>query len=267
MGDLTLRLCVGIVVAGITGCTRVDTRPNIVFILIDDIGIEATNSYGSEGLVLQNGDVVPYQQPSLDAMAAAGMTFRNAYATPACAPTRGEFLTGRYPFVIPKDSIAEAARVIQEERPTRLSLLDRDLRGDIETIILKTLEKDPSRRYQSAAELAADLRRYLSEEPIHARPVSSLYRFHMFARRNRALVGTIAGVILALSLGLAASLRAFHLTAERLEVFRRLADTQDLDKYRAEAELLWPADPQNIIAMRAWIQPVRGRLHASGVLR
>ena len=98
MGDLTLRLCVGIVVAGITGCTRVDTRPNIVFILIDDLGIEATNSYGSEGLVLQNGDVVPYQQPSLDAMAAAGMTFRNAYATPACAPTRGQFLTGRYPF-------------------------------------------------------------------------------------------------------------------------------------------------------------------------
>lgn len=172
-------------------------------------------------------------------------------------------LTGRYPFVIPNDSIAEAARVIQDERPTRLSLLNRELRGDIETIILKTLEKDPAQRYQSAAELAADMRRYLSEEPIRARPVSSLYRFRMFARRNKALVGTIAGVILALSLGLAASMRAFHLAAERLEVFRRLADTQDLDRFRAEAEQLWPASPENIIAMRAWIdkaQVLRSRL-------
>jgi formylglycine-generating enzyme required for sulfatase activity len=163
-------------------------------------------------------------------------------------------LTGRYPFVIPKDSIAEAARVIQEERPTRLSLLNRELRGDIETIILKALEKEPSRRYQSAAELAADMRRFLSEEPIRARPVSGFYRFRMFTRRNKALVGGIAGVILALSLGLAASMRAFHLAAERLEDFRRLADTQDLDAYRAEAEQLWPAYPENVVAMRAWIQ-------------
>ena len=166
-------------------------------------------------------------------------------------------LTGRYPFVIPKDSIAEAARVIQDERPTRLSLLNRELRGDIETIILKALEKDPARRYQSAAELAADLRRYLSEEPIRARPVSSLYRFHMFARRNKALVGGIAGVILALSLGLAASMRAFHLAAERLEDFRRIADAQDLDKYRAEAKQLWPAYPENIAAMESWIEKAR----------
>ena len=54
MRDLALRLCLGFVAVGMAGCTRVATRPNIVFILIDDLGMEATNSYGSEGLVRQN---------------------------------------------------------------------------------------------------------------------------------------------------------------------------------------------------------------------
>jgi len=163
-------------------------------------------------------------------------------------------LSGRYPFVIPKDSLAEAARVIQEEMPTRLSLLNRELRGDIETIILKALEKDPARRYPSAAEMAADIRRFLSDEPIRARPVSSFYRFHMFARRNKTLVGGIAGVIAALSIGLFASVRAAHLATQRLEDFRRLADAQDLDRYRAQAERLWPAYPPNVAKMKAWLQ-------------
>ena len=93
----------GLLVLGITSCTSASSepnssQPNIVFVLIDDLGIEATNSYGSQGLVRQNGEVVPYVQPNLDAIAASGMTFRNAYATPSCAPTRAQFLTGRYPF-------------------------------------------------------------------------------------------------------------------------------------------------------------------------
>lgn len=96
--DLALHLCLGFLVVGLTSCKSTEKHPNIVFILIDDLGIEATNSYGSSGLVQHNGDVVAYTQPNLDAIAAEGMTFLSAFATPSCAPTRAQFLTGRYPF-------------------------------------------------------------------------------------------------------------------------------------------------------------------------
>ncbi len=163
-------------------------------------------------------------------------------------------LTGRYPFHIPRRSLPEAVRVIQEEEPTRLSLLDRNLRGDVETIIMKALEKDRERRYQSCAEFSADLRRFLNEEPIRARPISNWYRFRKFARRNRALVAGVAGVILALAVGLTASVRAVRLQKERLDDFRRLADTRELAHLLARAEWLWPALPENMGEMEAWLK-------------
>ncbi len=163
-------------------------------------------------------------------------------------------LTGRYPFHIPRRSLPEAVRVIQEEEPTRLSLLDRKLRGDVETIVMKALEKERDRRYQSCAEFSADLRRFLNEEPIRARPVSNWYRFRKFARRNRALVAGIAGVILALAVGLTASVRAIRLQKERLDDFRRLADTRELAQLLARAEWLWPARPEKVDDMTAWLE-------------
>lgn len=166
-------------------------------------------------------------------------------------------LTGRYPFSISRHSLVEAARTIQEDEPTRLSLLNRHLRGDIETIILKALEKEPERRYQSGAEFAADLRRFLNEEPILARPASNLYRFRKFALRNKALVGGVAGVIFALSVGLMVSTRMFQLAERRLEDFRRLADMRRLAEYRAEAERLWPAYPKNVAKMELWLKKIR----------
>ena len=66
----------------------------------------------------------------------------------------------------------------------------------------KALEKDPARRYASAAELAADLRRWLAHEPIQARPPSALYHLRKFARRNRGLVGGVLATGVALVLGL-----------------------------------------------------------------
>ena len=75
-------------------------------------------------------------------------------------------------------------------------------RGDVETIVSKALAKEPAQRYASAGELAADVRRYLNHEPIHARPPSLLYQFRMFARRNKAVVMGAAGILAALILGL-----------------------------------------------------------------
>jgi WD40 repeat protein len=97
--------------------------------------------------------------------------------------------------------LPEAVRVIREHEPSRLGSLDGHLRGDVETIVAKALEKERTRRYTSAGELAADIRRHLSHEPIRARPASALYHLRKFARRHKALVGAVLGVALALAAG------------------------------------------------------------------
>jgi WD40 repeat protein len=113
-----------------------------------------------------------------------------------------ELLAQRLPYDLQHLPLAEVARVIQEQEPSRLGALDTRLRGDVETIVAKALEKDKARRYASAAELASDIRRYLNQEPILARPPSALYQLRKFARRNKALVGGVLATGLALALGL-----------------------------------------------------------------
>ena len=78
------------------------------------------------------------------------------------------------------------------------------MRGELDWIVMKALEKDRNRRYETANGLAADLRRYLDDEPVQACPPSAWYRFGKFARRHRAALLT-AGVLASLAL-LAATL-------------------------------------------------------------
>ena len=88
----------------------------------------------------------------------------------------------------------EAVAASRRIDPRRLAL---QLRGELDWILLKTLEKDRARRYDTVAALAEDLRRYLENEPVRAGPPSAAYRVRKFARRNRAAVATAAvlGVI------------------------------------------------------------------------
>src|SRR5262249_39293548 len=113
-----------------------------------------------------------------------------------------ELLAHRPPYQLEGRPLAEVARLILEEEPPRLGSVNPELRGDVETIVAKALAKDPARRYQSAAELAADLRPWLAHEPIRARPPSVLYQLRQFARRHKALVGGVLATVLALVLGL-----------------------------------------------------------------
>jgi serine/threonine protein kinase/Tfp pilus assembly protein PilF len=111
-----------------------------------------------------------------------------------------ELLASRLPYPV-SGTLIEAVRAIQEEEPTRLSSINRVYRGDIETIVSKALEKDKSRRYPSAAALADDIRRYLTDQPITARPASATYHLGKFARRHKALVGAVIAVFVALTVG------------------------------------------------------------------
>ena len=131
-----------------------------------------------------------------------------------------ELLTGRPPFTgeTPLDTVLQ----VLHNEPVSVTRLQPGVPPDLETICLKCLRKDPHKRYDSALELAEDLNRFQSGEPIWARPPSALYRWGKFAQRNKALVGGVAAVLIALTLGAAAA----NLLALRESAQRRRADQQ-----------------------------------------
>ena len=109
-----------------------------------------------------------------------------------------ELLTGQMPYDVMNTPVHEAIRMVCETDPSRISTINRQLRGDVETIVFKALEKDRERRYQSAVELKRDLLHYLDDEPIEARPTSALYRLTKFVHRNKTLA--ISTVIISMLL-------------------------------------------------------------------
>jgi serine/threonine protein kinase len=137
-----------------------------------------------------------------------------------------ELLTGTTP--LDRQRIKEAAwqeivRLIKEEEPSKPSTklsgsgslpsvaaqrslepaqLTRLMRGDLDWIVMKALEKERSRRYETANGLARDLQRYLADEVVEARPTSATYRLRKFLRRNKGLVRAVAAVFLLLVAGI-----------------------------------------------------------------
>lgn len=148
-----------------------------------------------------------------------------------------EALAGRPPLDLARLPLPDAVRQIRERVPVRLGVIDPALRGDLETIIAKALEKEPARRYASAAALADDLRRHLRHEPIAARPPTALYHMGRFARRNRPLVGATAAVAASLLLLLAGSIRQAAVLARSSESEReaRIAAEAGTELARGEA--------------------------------
>lgn len=99
-----------------------------------------------------------------------------------------ELLSNHLPYDMKEAALHEMVRVIKQDEPTRLSSLEAQFAGDVETIAKKALEKTRDRRYQSALELRSDIGRFLDDEPILARPASRIYLIRKFAKRHRALV-------------------------------------------------------------------------------
>lgn len=143
-----------------------------------------------------------------------------------------ELLAGRMPHDLSRRSIPEALRIMRDEEPTPLSAVNRFFRGDLDTIVAKALEKDKSRRYRSVGEFAADIERFVRNEPVLARRPSSLYQLGKFARRNRILVGGIAAVFVALGSGVIATSWQWARATQQ----RNAADESRTAAVKAEAD-------------------------------
>lgn len=139
-----------------------------------------------------------------------------------------ELLSGQVPIDVQGRSIAVAADWIRSKEPTPLRSINALIRKDVETIQQVALEKQRSRRYASAAELAADIRRYLADEPILARPTTSAYRFVKFARRHRGVVAGAAATFVSLVTGTAIAI-FFAIRADRNAVHAQRAE-RSLDR-------------------------------------
>src|SRR5262249_31939796 len=107
-----------------------------------------------------------------------------------------ELLAGRLAYPPEPLPLPEGAWGTRGREPRRLGVFAGRRRGDGETVVARALEKEPARRYPSASELAADIRRHLNNEPIRARPVSSAARVARWCRRRRGTAAPLAALAL-----------------------------------------------------------------------
>ena len=167
-----------------------------------------------------------------------------------------ELVTGVCPFpsgMLVEAGLAEMQRIIQEVDPPKPSTrivsegdlakpndsvaLSRRLRGDLDWIAMKALEKEPDRRYDSAAALSEDLERHLSNEPVLAGPPTASYRFSKFARRNRGALIASVFMVAALIGGLGLALYGLDQAQTERGLAEEAGNKEKFERERAQDAL------------------------------
>lgn len=243
--DLFLRVCEAVQHAHTKGVIHRDLKPSNILVTKDgqpkvlDFGVARVIGGDSPLVTMQTsyGQLVgtlPYMSPEQVAGEPDEVDTRSdVYSLGAVL---FELLTGRLPHDVEGKPLPEAARIIREVDAPRLGQFQSAFRGDIEIIAAHALEKDRALRYQGAGDLAADIRRMLSDEPILARPPSAIYQIRKFARRNKGLFAgamataavLLAGIVVSSTLAVAAR-QAARLAKDRLldaDNARKLAEDE-----------------------------------------
>ncbi|MFO0807851.1 MAG: protein kinase [Gemmataceae bacterium] len=152
-----------------------------------------------------------------------------------------ELLTLRPAFVA--ENRAKLVQEVTAATPKPPRTVNPAIPRDLETVVLKAIQRDPAARYQSAAELAADLRRYVEDRPILARRATAFEQTWRWCRRNPALAGALAAVVVAIAGGFAATVHQMNLAraeADRADENARHAEqrAKELDQEKRDSEQL-----------------------------
>jgi tetratricopeptide (TPR) repeat protein len=256
-----LEVCDGVHHAHQKGIIHRDIKASNVLVTVDqgiaspkiiDFGLAKALSQKSDevGLTQAGSAIGTPEYMSPEQLEAPGMSIDTRTDVYALGVLLFELLVGSRPFdsrVIIEQSFFEFRRQILEVEAPRPSTratdemathrrttslhLGRQLRGELDWIVARALEKQPDRRYASVSEFAADLRRYLDDEPVLASPPSRIYRIGKFVRRHKVGVAGAVALLVALALGIAGTslalvraVRAEARASQEAKTARRTSD-------------------------------------------
>lgn len=225
--DLFLQACAAIEHAHQRAIIHRDIKPSNVLVReldgkaqvkVIDFGIARALDQDDAGMTLTMAGAVLGTPESMSPEQAAGLPVDTRTDVYSLGVLLYELICGRHPFadaMRQSRDVTERLRLVRELDPPRPSTqLNKSgasmpaapprssVRGDLDWIVMRALEKDPARRYPSVGELAADIRRHLNHEPVHARVPSRVYRAKKFYRRNRVAVLAGSAIAAALVLGM-----------------------------------------------------------------
>ncbi|MCB9844506.1 MAG: protein kinase [Phycisphaeraceae bacterium] len=276
--DLFLQVCDGVQYAHQKGIIHRDLKPSNVLVSMEesspapkiiDFGVARaiTRSTEERSMHTEVGQIIgtpEYMSPEQAELPPEELDTRTDIYS--LGTILYELLVGQRPFeskVLRRGGSEEMKRAIRESQPIRPSTrlikqrdastriaryrrtdmrsLARMLKGDLDWIVLRAMEKDRTRRYASASELAADIRRHLRNEPVLAGPPKASYRIGKFVRRNWGWVSASVAAVLALLVFVGVlGVKNFELTRARNDLQRSVTRERDAresaDKSRSEAE-------------------------------
>ena len=271
--DLFIQVCHAIQHAHQKGVIHRDIKPsNILVTLHDGVAVPKVIDFGiakaTEGRLTDNTVFTAYGQfigtpayMSPEQAEMSGLDVDTRSDIYSLGVLLYELLTDRTPFDSKKlmqSGLEEMRRTLREKEPQRPSNLVTTLqmeeltatalrrhldppklisllKGDLDWIVMKTLEKDRSRRYETANGLAMDIQRYLNNEPIMARPPSRFYRLQKLVRRNKVVFASAVAVTAALIIGLGTSTWLFFKERESRQAAERGRANEALLRQQAEA--------------------------------
>ncbi|MBD3868597.1 MAG: serine/threonine protein kinase [Acidobacteria bacterium] len=222
---LMIRLCEAVQHAHRSGVIHRDLKPANILVTADgvpkilDFGVARVNDPDMKSGAAPTADgtvigTLPYMSPE------------QLRGTPGDVDTRSdvyalgvvcyELLTGNLPRVLKGLSLVEAAAAASDRTALPLEAPGQTFPMDLKTIVAKSLEGDPDRRYGSASEFAGDLRRFLDHQPIAARPASGFYQVRKLMSRHRLATGLLAALIGVLAVfGIVMGVQANRIAEER----------------------------------------------------
>jgi len=252
--ELMRTICQAVQHAHQKGVIHRDLKPSNIIVTLDgrpfivDFGLAKSFLEDDQNLVLSlDGETVgtpAYMSPEQ----AAGHTDKVDTRTDvySLGVTLFTLLTGSNPHDLSGTRL-EVINRIAEQEVMRPRTLDHNIDKDIEALLLKALDRDPDRRYSSAAGLAEDIDNYLKGEPLNAGSQSNVYRVIKFLKRNWFAVTSVAAVLVVLIAGVVVSaVFAVGQARARAETSRQTANAQAINDYLS-TDIVWLTSP-----FKAW---------------
>jgi serine/threonine protein kinase/outer membrane murein-binding lipoprotein Lpp len=233
LAQIGRQVAAGLAYAHARGIVHRDIKPSNL--LLDTEGVVWITDFGlakgDDEELTQSGDIlgtIRYMAP--ERFRGEGNARADVYAL---GLTLYELLTLRPGF----ESAGRLSMIeqIKSEEPLRPRAIDPRIPRDLETIVLKAIEKDPKARYQSADAMGEDLQRFLADEPIRARQVGTMERYWRLARRNPEIAGLGAALIGVLMLATGVSLAAMDRFRTQAKTQHMLADAREAERQAADA--------------------------------